>query len=89
MAPPGLNNGIDENSIQKNLKTVELYSIVGVNPAMEIKKRFTQDTINRLLKLRWWDWPIEKITRNLKYLTDNNIEQLAPEISGFFERHCR
>lgn len=58
------------------IKDVEPYSIVGGNPAIEIKKRFTTDKISRLLKLKWWDWNIEKITRNIQYLTDTEIDKL-------------
>ncbi len=58
------------------IKDVEAYSITGGNPAKEIKKRFPEDTVKRLLQLKWWDWEIEKITENLKYLTGNNIDQL-------------
>ncbi len=58
------------------VKDVEPYSIVGGNPAKEIKKRFTDETIEKLLKLKWWDWSIEKITENIQNLTDNEIEKI-------------
>ncbi len=58
------------------VKDVEPYTIVGGNPATEIKKRFANETIKKLLKLKWWDWDIEKITKNLENLTDNRIEKL-------------
>ena len=55
---------------------VEPYSIVGGNPAKEIKKRFSPDIISRLLKLQWWNWDIEKITENVQNLTDLDLEKL-------------
>ncbi|WP_372949620.1 CatB-related O-acetyltransferase [Mariniphaga sp.] len=58
------------------VKDVEPYSIVGGNPATEIKKRFANETIKKLLQLKWWDWDIKKITKNLENLTDNRIEKL-------------
>lgn len=58
------------------VKNVEPYSVVGGNPAREIKRRFPDDVIKRLLKLKWWDWDIEKISRNVSNLTDINIEKL-------------
>ena len=58
------------------VKDVEPYSIVGGNPGKEIKKRFPDKTIDKLLKLKWWDWSIEKITENIQNLTDNKIENL-------------
>ena len=36
---------------------VEPYTIVGGVPAKPIRKRFTPETIHRLERLRWWDWP--------------------------------
>lgn len=57
-------------------KDVEPYSIVGGNPAREIKKRFTNDVISKLLKLKWWDWDIEKISKNIQKLTDNKFDDL-------------
>lgn len=57
-------------------KDVEPYTIVGGNPAKEIRKRFTEKETIKLLEIKWWNWTIEKITQNLKYLTDNNIDNL-------------
>lgn len=58
------------------VKDVEPYSIVGGNPAIQIKKRFSEEKIAKLLKLKWWDWEIEKITMNIKYLVDNDIDKI-------------
>ena len=38
-------------------KDVPPYTIVGGVPAQPIRKRFSEDTIGRLLVLCWWDWP--------------------------------
>ena len=50
------------------------YSIVGGNPAKLIKQRFSDEKVENLLKLQWWNWDIEKITNHLQYLTDNNVD---------------
>ncbi|MCA0402724.1 MAG: CatB-related O-acetyltransferase [Proteobacteria bacterium] len=42
-------------------KDVAPYEIVGGNPASVIRKRFDEETIDFLLKLQWWNWPIEQI----------------------------
>jgi virginiamycin A acetyltransferase len=57
-------------------KSVEPYSIVGGNPAKEIKKRFSKEQIELLLKIKWWNWEIEKITENVQNLTSENIDIL-------------
>jgi virginiamycin A acetyltransferase len=54
------------------VKDVPPYTIVGGNPAREIKKRFSEIETNHLLKVKWWDWPTEKITKNLSILTGKN-----------------
>jgi virginiamycin A acetyltransferase len=57
-------------------KDVEPYAIVGGNPAKLIRKRFDDSAIQKLLKLQWWNWPIEKITKHVQYLTDINIDKI-------------
>jgi virginiamycin A acetyltransferase len=57
-------------------RDVEPYSIVGGNPARLIKKRFSQEDIKRLLKLKWWDWEVEKISKHVQHLTGRNIGKI-------------
>jgi len=57
-------------------KNVPAYTIVGGNPAKEIRKRFDDETIKFLLALKWWNWDNEKITNHLDLLTSGNIDGL-------------
>ncbi len=57
-------------------KDVEPYTIVGGNPAKEIRKRFDDETIELLLALAWWNWPIDKITNALEAITAGDIGAL-------------
>lgn len=57
-------------------KDVKPYSIVGGNPAKEIRKRFSEEEIKVLLEIKWWSWPIEKITENVQNLTGNEIVKI-------------
>ena len=59
---------------------VKPYTIVGGNPAKEIKKRFSPEIIERLLKLQWWNWDIEKITKNVQNLTDLDLDKLEKNV---------
>ncbi|MEM1323178.1 MAG: CatB-related O-acetyltransferase [Bacteroidota bacterium] len=59
-------------------RDVAPYSIVGGNPAKELRKRFSEAEIERLLELRWWDWELEKITANVQQLTGRDTEGLMP-----------
>ncbi len=58
-------------------RDVEPYSIVGGNPARLIRKRFDEPTIERLLQLAWWHWPIDRINRYTSLLTGNVANFLA------------
>lgn len=57
------------------VKNVEPYSIVGGNPAKMIKYRFTENQIKKLLEIKWWDWPENRINNNLLYLCSNDIDK--------------
>lgn len=53
-------------------KDVPPYTIVGGTPAREIRKRFDEATTERLLRLKWWDWPAEKIKRHINTFYNTN-----------------
>ncbi len=53
-------------------KNVEPYAIVGGNPARVLKKRFSDEMIELLLKLQWWNWDEQKIFDNLELLVSVN-----------------
>lgn len=55
-------------------KDVPPYEIWGGNPAKFIKKRFNDETINELLKMKWWDWNDDKIRKNAVHF--NNVQEL-------------
>ncbi len=50
--------------------------IVGGNPATVIRKRFDDKTIELLLKIKWWDWDFEKITKYTKDIATGNKDFL-------------
>ena len=58
-------------------KDVQPYTIVGGVPARFIRKRFNEEIIQELEKLKWWNWPIEKIRRCLPYITSGNLNKLS------------
>lgn len=57
-------------------KDVPPYTVVGGVPAKPIRKRFNDETVTELLKLKWWDWSEEKISQNIKAIQSGNIEQI-------------
>ncbi len=57
-------------------KDVAPYTIVGGIPAKPIRKRFPEEIITELLKIEWWNWPEEKIAKNIEAIQSGYIEQL-------------
>ncbi|MBV5257818.1 CatB-related O-acetyltransferase [Synechococcus moorigangaii CMS01] len=57
-------------------KSVAPYTVVGGNPAQVIRPRFDPETIQALLEIRWWDWPIEKITTHLPAICQGDLSVL-------------
>ena len=52
------------------------YTIVGGVPAKAIRKRFSEQTISHLLKIKWWDWTKERITQNIDAIQSGDITLL-------------
>ena len=44
------------------------YAIAGGNPAKVIRYRFNEETIVRILKIKWWDFPKDKLLEASKIL---------------------
>lgn len=57
-------------------KDVPPYTVVGGVPAKFIRKRFDDETIIKLLRLKWWDWREEKIKDNIQAIKSGHIEEL-------------
>ena len=57
-------------------KDVEPYTIVGGVPAKMIKRRFSDSTISALLEIKWWDWPQDRIMRNIDAIQSGQLEKL-------------
>lgn len=52
------------------LSDVPPYAIYGGRPAMKIGYRFDEDMIEKLLKIRWWDWDEDRIRQNADKFRD-------------------
>lgn len=57
-------------------KNIPPYTIVGGVPAKPIRKRFDDMIIAKLLKLKWWDWPEERIKANMEIIQSGRIDEL-------------
>lgn len=57
-------------------KDVPPYAMVAGNPARVVGMRFDEETVERLLRVGWWDWPIEKITLNVRAIMAGDVAAL-------------
>lgn len=57
-------------------KDIPPYTIAAGVPARPIRKRFDDDTISNLIKIKWWNWPDEIITENIQAIQSGNITKL-------------
>lgn len=79
---PGVHIGdgaiIGANSVVGS--NVEPYTIVVGNPAKALRKRFDEELIDIMEKLKWWDKSIEEINNLISLLTNSNLEYLKEEL---------
>ena len=59
-------------------KNIPPYAIAVGNPARVIKYRFEPEIIDKLQKIQWWNWNLDKIRRNIP---------LMENIDKFIEKH--
>ncbi len=52
------------------------YAVVAGNPAQVVRHRFPPEVVAELLAIAWWDWPVEKITRNVDRIVSADVEAL-------------
>jgi acetyltransferase-like isoleucine patch superfamily enzyme len=54
-------------------KSIPAYSIFAGNPAKQIRQRFDQATIDALVRIAWWNWPLPRITDSIAELSAGNV----------------
>lgn len=75
---PGIQVGNGAVIATKSVVTKDVpdYAIVGGNPAQIIRKRFDDNTIQRLLNIAWWNWTAEQITQHIKLINSAHVAEL-------------
>lgn len=59
---------------------VQAYTVVVGNPAKALRKRFDEELIDIMEKLKWWDKSIEEINNLIPLLTNSNLEYVKEEL---------
>lgn len=62
------------------VKDIEPYSIVGGNPARIIRKRFDEEMIELLLRIKWWDMDPVSIVNILPLLCNNDLNDVKEQL---------
>ena len=57
-------------------KDVPPYTIVGGVAARMIRKRFSDEDVKTLQEMKWWDWPVEKISSAIPFIQAGDIDSL-------------
>ena len=57
-------------------KDIPPYSVAVGNPCEVKRKRFDEDLIEYLLKIKWWDWNSEKIFKNMEALCSGDLTKI-------------
>jgi len=52
------------------------YAIVGGNPARVIRRRYDDTTVTKMLKIAWWDWPVDAITKAIPLISQTDVDAL-------------
>ena len=58
------------------------YAVVAGNPARVVRMRFPEETVRRLLAVRWWDWPAERVAACLGAILGADIDALEAAAEG-------
>lgn len=61
------------------------YTIVVGNPARKIRQRFDDELIALMLKLKWWDKPVEEIDALIPLLTSRDLDAVKLQIRKLTE----
>ena len=58
------------------------YAVMAGNPAREIRKRFSQERIDRLIATGWWDWPDDKVKEFVPLLSNADVDAFLDRAEG-------
>ena len=67
-------------------KDVPAYTIVAGAPAKVVRKRFDEETIGKLLEVKWWDLPDEEVEKLLPDIVQGNMDSLIEKARAAWKK---
>lgn len=67
------------------VKNIPAYAVVGGNPATIIKYRHSEEQLNHLLKIKWWNWTDYKINKFVPLLCNVNIDRFIETANAYID----
>jgi acetyltransferase-like isoleucine patch superfamily enzyme len=58
-------------------RDVRPYAVAVGVPAREVRRRFTDDQVEALLRIRWWHWPTEKVVAEVGSLNGGPVDEFV------------
>lgn len=55
-------------------RDVRPYAVVAGNPATELRRRFSDEQVAALLRIQWWNWPVEVIVDRIPLLSSDRVD---------------
>lgn len=55
-------------------KDVRPYAVVAGNPGKEIGRRFSDEQVEELLEVAWWDWPLDDVLAAVPLLSAGDVD---------------
>ena len=67
-------------------KDVAPYNIVAGNPAKSVKQRFDDEIVDILLRLKWWDLPLDDIKNITRILSSKPDKSILVELISTYRK---
>jgi chloramphenicol O-acetyltransferase type B len=64
------------------MRDIEPFAVAVGNPARPVRYRFDEEQREALLRIRWWDWPRERVIEAVPLLADSDIDAFIAWADG-------
>lgn len=76
-----IGDGVAIGACSVVIKDIPPYAIAAGNPARVLRYRFSEETVRKLLKIRWWDWPDRVVSENINLICNDEIDEFIKKFA--------